>query len=320
MARPPITSSDLQSGAPQPIILDCDNMMGALCREIDDGLALCALLADQRVDLLAVTTTFGNGPVDRVHKYTGKLIAALSKPGVELKKGASGPNSCQTDAAHFMAQVAAERPGEVTLVATGPLTNLAAAAQIDPNFFGNLKRIVCMGGWRGPFRLGPRRLREVNLISDARAARQVLLSKAPVCVADGDLCRQVVFDRADVAALCRVPGLPPWMRRALRRWATVCRLAGISPGICPWDLVAAAFVLEPDLFLTHPVCVRSDVFDFAEGRLRLDRSDGCDRVTLLTHVTDPGAIAGLLRGALTRLFQPAPPQLRPALALETINI
>lgn len=288
----------------EPVILDCDNMMGAVCREIDDGLALCALMGSARVELLGVTTSFGNGSIKRVHRHTKELVAAFGQAHIEVQRGAASPNFERTNAAAFLAEMAAARPGEITLIATGPLTNLAAAAAIDDNFFGNLKRIVCMGGWRGPFRLGHRRLKEVNLISDAPAARLVLSAPVPVVIADGDLCRQVVFDRRDVATLCQVPGLPDWVRGSIRRWATLCRMLGISPGICPWDLVAAAYVLQPEEFLTHSVGLRSNEFDFTQGRLRLAHARGCDRVTLLTHVVDPGAILNVLHRSLTALCRP----------------
>jgi len=119
----------------EQIIFDCDNTMGLPRKEIDDGLTLLSLLGRPDVELLGLTTTFGNGAIDEVHPATEKLPRDVGRADIPLRKGEGERGQPPTDAARFLAETAASRPGEITLLATGPLGNLRAAAELDPAFF-----------------------------------------------------------------------------------------------------------------------------------------------------------------------------------------
>ena len=125
---------------PQLVVFDCDNTMGLPRNEIDDGLTLLYLLGRPDVRLLGVTTTFGNGPIEQVQDQTAWLLDSLGIRDLPVERGAGRRGETDTAAARFLAETAAAHPGEVTVLATGPLGNLRAAAERDPHFFSNLKQ------------------------------------------------------------------------------------------------------------------------------------------------------------------------------------
>jgi purine nucleosidase len=250
----------------QRIIYDCDNTMGLPLKEIDDGLTLLYLLGRPDIELLGVTTTFGNGTIDEVHAQTERLLRDFGPGDIPVFKG-EGERSqalrlprlrsgqvrsgrAPTDAARFLAETVASRPGEVTLLATGPLGNLHAAAELDPAFFDNIKRVVCMGGYLHPLRIGWRNVPELNLSADPEGALAVLNAPCPVTLMNAHVCLQAALGWRELKCLDH------WgrdMRRTVRAWLlTFGAYCGVRVFYL-WDLLPAVYLSYPDLFDRNPL-------------------------------------------------------------------
>ena len=194
----------MSSVAAVPIILDVDT-------GLDDALALVMAVRSPAVDLLAVSTVAGNV---NVYKATANTLAVLHRLGADdipVHRGASRPLVEPIfDASHVhgvtglghailpespndigpdrgpaaIIRMARQRPGEITLVCTGPLTNLAIALSVEPDIVTLLKRVVIMGG---AFRTGGnvRPWAEFNIALDPDAAQQVFEAPWPDITAIG---------------------------------------------------------------------------------------------------------------------------------------
>ena len=123
------------------VIYDCDNTMGLPMKEIDDGLTLLYLLARPDIELVGVTTTFGNGTIEEVHGQTEKLLHAVGRSDIPLLKGEGRLGQHPTQAARFLAETVAADSGQISVLATGPLGNLVAAAEVLVGELGG----VCVG-------------------------------------------------------------------------------------------------------------------------------------------------------------------------------
>lgn len=246
------------------VLYDCDNTLGLPMHEIDDGLTLLYLLGRPDVELLGVTTTFGNGPIDQVYAQTTQMLRALGRGEIPVLRGTGAREQAPTEAAHFLAETVAAAPGEVTVLATGPLGNLRAAAELDPNFFHNLKQIVCMGGYLAPLRIGWRNLPELNLSSDPEAAHNVLNAPCPVTLMNAHVCLQAGLGWRD---LRRARFWTTALRRVVRNWLVTFGLyCGVSVFYL-WDLLPAIYISEPNLFDENPVEMCSTVADLKTGTL-----------------------------------------------------
>ena len=171
--------------------------MGKVRWELDDGLALLYILGCSDLELLGITTTFGNGKIEKVMYHTKRLLKAIGREDIPLIKGASKKEEPPTDAARFLADKAASNPGEITLLAAGPLGNLRGAVQIDPNFFRNLKELIFMRGHiKHPFKMGNKSLQDFNLAFDLKAALRVFNAECPVNIINSEICTQVPFTTA----------------------------------------------------------------------------------------------------------------------------
>ena len=283
------------------IVVDCDNTLGLPFKDSDDGLALALLLGDRSAQVVAVTTTFGNGSIDQVCRQTKRLLRRFRRR-CPIYRGAARAGCGVTEAAAFLAKTVADQPGEITIVATGPLTNLNAASQIDPRFFHNVRRIVCMAGYRERLTVGWRQLRELNLAADPRAAQTVLDAPCAVDLVDADVCRQLPFTGSELAAIRAVNGLDRVLSLSVACWGLAFRAWCGTSYFVAWDLVAAACAVRPDLFISRSVTVDTRGPAFRMGQLSVKRSRGHESsVRLLIGIVDPEAVRNLLLVALRRL-------------------
>ena len=229
----------------EKVIFDNDNTMGLRTKEIDDGLTLYYLLGRKDIDLVGITTTFGNGTIDQVYPQTQKLLADLNRRDIPLLKGTEKRGERETEAARFLAEKAAAFPGEITILATGPLGNLLGAQELDPGFFSNLKGIACMGGYLRPIKVGRRDVNELNLSADPDASFEVLNASCPVTLMNAQICLQAPFPWRDYRKLNF------WSRktsRLVRDWLVLHAVFCGIRNFYLWDLLPAVYITHPKSF------------------------------------------------------------------------
>jgi purine nucleosidase len=200
------------------IILDTDLAMGAPGSDIDDGFALALAHADPDIQLDLITTVNGNTDVESATILTGELLRRLSIVDVPIVKGAAASfthpevtrkpadsvlalaaEAHQATEGYAAAEIARHvmaHPGEITIVAIGPLTNVAAAMLLEPRLAANVAEIVIMGGiffGTMPNRMMPG---EFNVWVDPEAAAAVLRSGAPLRWVGLDVTLKVRLTRA----------------------------------------------------------------------------------------------------------------------------
>jgi len=193
-----LSASGLVGAQSVPVILDTD-----IGTDIDDAYALAALLCRPELELLGVTTVSGDavararlaakllnvaGPKwQRVPVYAGTSTATQYMKQVEWATGFTSPNLHASGGVEFMRRAIEARPGKVTLIAVGELTNVAALLESSPGIGPKIHAIALMGGsiYRG-YAPGSKPEPEWNIKSNARAAQVVFSSGVPLFVAPLD--------------------------------------------------------------------------------------------------------------------------------------
>ncbi|MCB2180298.1 nucleoside hydrolase [bacterium] len=265
------------------VIFDCDNTMGMPFKEVDDGLTLLYLLGSPDIELAAVTTTFGNGKVEDSITQTRKLLAQVGREDIPVIAGASERHAPPTAAAKYLAEAAADSPGEISILATGPLGNLRGAAELDTCFWGNLRQIACMGGYLAPLRIGKRNVAELNLSADPEAADLVLNAVCPVILMNAQTCLQAAFTRSEIDRLTF------WLwkvRLIMRTWLFAFGAACGVHEFYLWDLLPAVYLTHPEIFSDEIVQISSTVKDLEIGTLRYQVSEGGEGVTMPSQILD----------------------------------
>jgi purine nucleosidase len=182
----------------EPVIFDTD-----IGTDIDDAYALVALIKRPDLELLGVTTvssdavararlaakllSVAGGKWGAVPVYAGISTATQYMKQVEWADGFASPSLHDDGGIEFMRREINARPGEITLIAVGELTNIAALLDSQPGIGKKIRAISLMGGavHRG-YAPGSKPEPEWNIKSNAAAARTVFTSGVPLLVAPLD--------------------------------------------------------------------------------------------------------------------------------------
>jgi purine nucleosidase len=230
------------------IILDTDLAMGAPGSDIDDGFALALALADPGLRVELVTTVGGNSDVSTSTRLTHELLGVLGRPDVPVVEGAPTGDA----AAEEIARCVLAAPGELTVVAIGPLTNIARAVALEPSLVRVVREVVVMGGVYLEHTNVASMPGEYNFWCDPKAAQAVLASGLPLRLVGLDVTRRVRLTRADAADLANGGAFGRLAARHTLEWIDFQERAKpreeAEQGSCALhDPLAVAVVTRPDL-------------------------------------------------------------------------
>src|ERR1700749_1415878 len=195
---PAISHAQAVAHAPEKIVIDTD-----IGDDIDDAFAVALAVKSPELQILGVTTTFGD--TEARARLTDRFLAEIGRPEIPVLAGkATAPRNPMSqrkygegthfakashgNAVEFLLQQIQKYPGEITLIAIGPLMNVGAAIDKDAATFRKLKRVVLMGGSirRGygdlgyTAAVGP--MPEWNILNDVPSAQKLFAAGVPLFV------------------------------------------------------------------------------------------------------------------------------------------
>lgn len=174
------------------LVLDCDT-------GTDDAIAIMVAALHPGLDLAGVCSVFGNAPVETTTANSRRVLADVGRAGVPVLPGAAAAGSRTSAAVEWLLALLRRTAEPVTVVATGPLTDLAALVQVDPSVVERVDELVVMGGNFGVAAAGPV---ERNLGNDPAAAAAVLAAGfRRVVLVPLDATWKALMGAADVEAL-----------------------------------------------------------------------------------------------------------------------
>ena len=235
------------------IIIDTDPNMWVPRRDIDDALALLFLMASPEVQIEGITINFGNVSAPVGYAAARELLDRVGR-STPLFKGAASKEDLgvRNEAVDFLVQKVGDSPGDITLLALAPLTNVAGAMLLDDTFAQNLGGLIVMGGaFRFPFFSF---FGEFNFHCDARGAATVLSAPIPKTMITMDLCSQAVFTEHHLAMLkSRQSEMAQYIARFVEPWLKINkRIFFRKKGFFLWDVVATAHLIDQSLFDSAP--------------------------------------------------------------------
>lgn len=281
LPRPNGPSQTMKSALPMPhkVIFDTDP-------GVDDATALLLLHRHPEIDLVGITTVFGNADITGTTRNARYLAArfgisapvaqgaeralngARSKPpvhvhgdnglgNVDLGGIEPGPLD-KRSAPQFIIDMVRQHPGEITLLAVGRMTNLAMAINLAPDIVPLVKQVVIMGGAFGfagnNGNVTP--VAEANTIGDPDAADIVFGAAWPVVAIGLDVTRQVVVSPEDIEALAASGSEAAAFVAAISRHYMAYYKRFEVDGFFVHDSTAAAYIIDPGLFTTRSGPVR----------------------------------------------------------------
>jgi inosine-uridine nucleoside N-ribohydrolase len=262
VAQPPVAE-------PQLAILDTD-----IGDDIDDGFALALALQSPELKLLGITTAYGDTEmrarlVDRFLWAVGRseIPVAAGVPTAHLYNltqtayARQMPARIHADGVEFLLGQIRAHPGEITLIAIGPLTNVRAAIERDPATFRQLKRVVLMGGavYRGydDWTTGahqPPTKAEWNFRCDPAGAQALLASGVPVFIMPLDSTQIRLEQPLQGAIFAHGSALTDQLTLLYHQWT------GAKEWNRPtlFDPVAVTYAIRPELCPVTPLRLEVD--------------------------------------------------------------
>jgi len=309
----------MQTNKPRKVIFDTDP-------GVDDAMALYYALAHPGVEVVGITTTFGNVSVQQaatnalyltaianVPDFEIPVTKGMAKPWVKLGEpppdfihGDDGLGNLVTRQAHtrqldprasapFIVDMARAHPGEITLVAVGPMGNLAMALQLEPELPSLLREVIVMGGTvLEPGNVSP--VAEANIWNDPHAADLVFGAGWKLTMVGLDVTHQLILPVSLFAQLAKHHQhvATDTLLHAVKFYADFYsdlypHVAQIH-GCFGHDVLAFIYLTNPELFTLESGRVRVAVDGLAQGQTILRRRHisypqaGWDAHVPLTHV------------------------------------
>ncbi|MGI8885672.1 MAG: nucleoside hydrolase [Gaiellaceae bacterium] len=272
---------------PIPIVLDCDPGH-------DDAIALLLALASPEIEVLGVTTTYGNQTLEKTTVNALRVLELVGRTDVPVSAGADGPltrelviaahvhgesgldgpalppattEAAPIDTTTFIAECVQRAATAVTLVPTGPLTNIAR--YLDAHGAAGIERIVLMGGSIAEGNYTP--AAEFNIWCDPEAAGVVFSSGLDVTMAGLDVTHKAILG-PDVEKRLRDAGRVGAFVAELNVFFSQYHRATYGWNGAPiHDAVAVAHVVRPGLLETHHCNVEIELeSELCRGRTVVD--------------------------------------------------
>lgn len=267
---------------PEKIIIDTD-----IGDDIDDAFALALAVKSPELEILGVTTGFGDTEArariaDRLLGEAGRsdiLVAAgvptaSKNPMTQRRYGESGhfAKASHPAAADFLLDQIRRYPGQITLIAIGPLMNIGAAIDKDPATFRKLKRVVLMGGsinrgYGDPYAPPRPPDAEWNIVNGISSAQKLFASGVPIAMMPLD-STQLKLDEVKRAFLfSRATSLTDTLTLLYHQWGQQ------TPTL--FDPMTVAYVLKPELCPVQPLHIRVDEKGFTRAEAGEPNADVC---------------------------------------------
>jgi purine nucleosidase len=242
-----------------PVWIDTDPACGTgQTVDVDDCWALLAAARFPTLDVRGISTVFGNMEGPRVDAFARQVVARLFEgstagraevfPG-RTTKGESA--WLPTPASRALAAALEREP--LTILALGPLTNIATLIQNRPDLLNRIARIVVVAGKQPGQLFHPGRqwwfhFGDFNIAQDPRAAEVVLYSGARVTLVPFDLATNVTITAADLQRLRAGDAPAHWIADVSRPWLAFWERMLGQEGFYPFDVLAVAYIALPEYF------------------------------------------------------------------------
>lgn len=265
-----VRRADLFTVPPVRVWIDTDAACGQGHRtDPDDCFAILLLAQQSTIEVVGISTVFGNASLHKTDRTTRDLINLLGKAEpqvIPVYRGASEPlkqeESISTvppqEAHEALRKALEEKP--LVIVALGPLTNVALALKNRPDLQANVTRLVAVMGRREGHVFHPVEggtahsflghgpvFRDFNFTEDEEAATLVVSMGLPMTLVPYEAARSVTVSSTTLAHLADRGGAAEWVAQQARPWLTYWHEDIGLDGFYPFDLIAAAYVVDPSL-------------------------------------------------------------------------
>ena len=242
----------------EDVWMDVDCAIGLVGSDVDDGLALVQAFHSPEVTVRGVSTVYGNAALAPGLPAAREVLARFGPAGMVPAPGAARASQLgqETPATRALAAALRERP--LTVLALGPVTNVASLLLRHPELAPRIRRLVVVAGRRPgqAFRSSPAQkipFRDFNFELDPRAMQVLLDSGVELWLAPWEVSSHVWITPEDLRALAGRSATGAWLWLRCQAWMRMWRQDLGAPGFNPFDTLAVGLLTHPGLIETRDV-------------------------------------------------------------------
>jgi len=261
-----------------PVIIDVDT-------GIDDAMALVLALQSDKLDIRGITTVAGNQTIEKTTRNTLDVVEYFGRIEIPVAMGAKQPlirpqvlaayahgesglgtavlpkakkQPEELDAVSFIKKVLEESDEQVTLVPTGPLTNIAILLKAYPHIKNRIKEIVLMGG--GAFVGNYNAAAEFNIFVDPEAAQIVFNSGVKLVMCGLDVTLKAIVTPEDINTIRAIGNkASDFIAEAVEFYMDMYKKSTVFTGCAIHDAVTITYLIAPELIKTRQGIASIDI-------------------------------------------------------------
>jgi len=277
--------------------------------EPDDGLALLQVFHSPELELRGVSVVFGNSELSVGYPNAQEIVARFGPDRLSVLKGAAGQQELgqENDATRGLAAALEKEP--LTILALGPVTNVASVLMLRPELAERMEQILIVAGRRPGqhFVLGEggRPLMDMNFEYDAEGMQVLLDSGVDIVLAPFEISSKTPLSERDIERLATVPEVSNFFMEPLRDYVDWYDQHFQVRAIYPFDTLAVAYLTNPEWITceTLPAEIQTLPDDIERGRdkpyLLVSSELRSRRRVSYCHTADDAFVPDLVRRLLS---------------------
>ncbi len=295
---------------------------------IDDAMAILFAHLAPDIELVGLTTVFGNVPIEQATRNACRL-SDLMGGSIPVAAGSAHPlnhsnnrypdfvhgkngfgdialappvnKAVEPDAVEFIIEQISQQPDKITLVPIGPLTNMAKVLEKAPEIATKVEEVVLMGG-AATVNGNVNPAAEANMLSDPFAADLVFTADWPVTMVGLDVTHQIIMDEPYLDRVHQTDKpIGRFLRSIAQFYLDFHRSTGVD-GLYTHDPSTIAYLLSPEMFTMQSGAVRVCTEGIAAGQTIMNRSQKLYRETAWNGVRKSKACVDVDTEAFLALY------------------
>lgn len=238
-----------------PVWIDTDPSVtteGDRAKEVDDGFALIQAFNSPELEIRGVTVVFGNAPFEQAWPIGQEIVRRFGPANLPIFPGAAKAEQLGEETEAVKAMAEALKKEKLTILALGPVTNVATLVKNHPELVANIEQIIAVAGRRPgqSFKSRsdqPRGFRDFNFELDVQGFQALLDSAVPIVLAPWEVSSHVWLREAELERLKNGTEATRWLYSAAAKWLKHWQANLQLDGFNPFDTLAIGYLTSPQM-------------------------------------------------------------------------
>ncbi len=240
------------SAKPKIVWIDTDPSLQLGGHEVDDGFALLQAFHSPELRIRGVSVVFGNAPYEQAWPMGQEIVRRFAPEDLKIFSGAAKASQLGEETDAVRAMTAALQKEKLTILALGPVTNVASLLKLHPELSKNIVEIIVVAGRRPGQRFiakpeQTRPFRDFNFELDAPAFQVLLDSSVPLVLAPWEVSSKVWLREAELQRLANGTEATKFLFAPATDWLKKWRNDLGLDGFNPFDTLAVGYLTSPKL-------------------------------------------------------------------------